>query len=45
MDSLKVGQEVWCDNCTIPVIATYGDETQFTVVCPECNTGFYLETL
>jgi uncharacterized Zn finger protein (UPF0148 family) len=43
MNSLNVGQEVWCDKCTNPVIAIDGEE--YGVICPTCQTGFYLETL
>ena len=43
MTHLNIGQEVWCDNCTEPVIAIDGEE--YGVICPTCQTGFYLETL
>lgn len=45
MNSLNVGQEVWCDNCTNPVIAMDGEDSGYSVICPDCQTGFYLETL
>ena len=43
MTHLNIGQEVWCDECTQPVIAIDGEE--YGVICPTCQTGFYLETL
>ncbi len=43
MTHLNIGQEVWCDKCTEPVIAIDGEE--YGTICPTCKTGFYLETL
>lgn len=43
---INVGDLVWCDNCTTAVTTVNGEEyTGNGVVCPTCQTGFYLETL
>ena len=43
MTTLRINQMVWCDNCTTAVKAIDGEE--YGVICPTCQTGFYLETL
>ncbi len=43
MTTLQVNQIVWCDKCTNAVTTIDGEE--YGVICPTCQTGFYLETL
>ncbi len=41
--SINVNELLWCDNCTEEVVSIDGEE--YGVICPTCQTGFYLETL
>ena len=41
--SMNIGDLVWCDKCTNEVIASDGEDRG--LLCPVCETGFYLETL
>ena len=41
--SINVNDLVWCDNCTSEVIVSDGEDRG--ILCPTCDTGFYLETL
>ena len=41
--SMNINDLVWCDKCTNAIIAIDGEEQG--VICPNCQTGFYLETL
>lgn len=41
--SINVNDLAWCDNCTSEVIVSDGEDRG--ILCPTCETGFYLETL
>ena len=41
--SINVNDLAWCDECTSEVTVLDGEDRG--ILCPTCDTGFYLETL